>query len=104
MNRRTILIVAFGLLPLAQAGCGGAPQLGGDRDTFKAVDALYTAVSLRDASLLDQSAATLQGLRASGKLPEAASRALDGIVADARSGKWEPAFDRLSTFMQAQRR
>jgi hypothetical protein len=104
MNRRASLIVACCLLTLVQTGCGRAPQLGGDRDTFKAVDALYTAVSLRDSSLLDQSAASLQGLRAAGKLPEAAARSLDAIVAEARSGKWGPAFERLSTFMEAQRR
>ncbi len=85
-------------------GCGGPAQLGPDAETFKAVDALYTAVSLRAAGELDKCAARLRELEEKEKLPEGASRELSGIEDDARSGKWEPAQQRLANFMRGQRR
>src|SRR5262245_2606272 len=103
MPRAAIVAGISSLLLIALTGCG-APQIGEDPGTFKAVDALYTAVSLRDPKLVDQCAANLKGLHDSGKIPSAASRTLDSIIAEARQGKWEPAFDRLSTFMAGQRR
>ena len=92
------------LFLLLIAGCGRPPQLGADEASFKAVDALYTAVGLRDVAALDRSAATLDGLRAAGKLPDAAADALTRVVAEAKSGAWESAQTRLGTFMEGQRR
>ncbi|QEH36046.1 hypothetical protein OJF2_46040 [Aquisphaera giovannonii] len=87
----------------AIAGCGPA-QIGPDRDTFKAVDALYTAVSLRDAKLVDGCAGRLQELRAAEKLPEAPFRSLVAMIDEAKAGGWERAQERLASFMEAQRR
>jgi hypothetical protein len=91
------------LLVLALGGCG-QPQIGADKEAFKTVDALYTAVSLREPKLVDGCEQRLKSLREEGKLPEAASNALVSIIAETRDGKWEPAFDHLSVFMQGQRR
>jgi hypothetical protein len=80
------------------------PQLGADGDAFKTVDALFTAVNARDAKLLGQCAQRLNTLKDAGKLPPDASDYLDGIIAQARDGHWQPAAQRLYGFMQAQRR
>jgi hypothetical protein len=94
------LALALALIP----ACGRPPQIGADRDSFKAVDALYTAVSLRDPKELDRCAASLKTLGESKKLTEAAARSLDAIVAEARGGGWESAQTRLAAFMRGQRR
>ena len=52
-------------LAVAVGGCG-PPEMGPDPEAFRAVDALYTAVSLRDPALLDQCAGSLAELHASG--------------------------------------
>ncbi|MBY0396419.1 MAG: hypothetical protein K2X91_08115 [Thermoleophilia bacterium] len=90
-------------LALILAGCG-APQIGGDRETFKAVEGLFTAVSLRDAKQVEAAEARLKALRDSGKLPEAAAGRLEAIGAEARAGGWDAARDQLRDFMSGQRR
>ena len=68
--------IAFLLCPLfGIVGCG-EPQIGSDKETFKTVDALYTAVGLKDTKLVDQCREKLEGLRQGGKLPEDAARSL----------------------------
>jgi len=103
MNRTVALTLAPPLLALTLAGCWGPPQIGTDKDTFRAVDALYTAVSLRDVKLVEQCEAKLKSLREAGKLPESASQSLDSMIAEAKGGSWVPAQERLSTFMEGQR-
>ena len=100
--KRTALSVT--LLVACLSGCGGPPQIGPDRDTFKAVDALYTAVSLRDARLVAQCATTLKDHQAQGKLPESAGATLEAIISETREGKWEASQSRLGDFMRGQRR
>jgi hypothetical protein len=85
-------------------GCWGPPQIGEDRDTFKAVDALYTAVSLRDPNLLGQCETKLKELRGSSKTSDSAFSFLDTIIAESKGGKWEGAQERLSQFMEGQYR
>jgi hypothetical protein len=109
MERRTLLsigaIVVTGVLAgVMFFGCGRAPQMGADEDTFRAVDALYTAVTARNEKLLKDCEKRLHGLKESGKLPPEAATQLDGIIATARSGRWQPAAERLHAFMSAQRR
>ena len=87
---------------LAAVGCG-SPSIGPSDESFKAVDALYTAVSLREVPLLDRCDQVLKTLRKAGKLPESAANALDSIVAEARAGGWEKAQGRLGRFMRDQR-
>jgi hypothetical protein len=103
MNR-VIAGLTLALLALVPVGCGGPTQIGADKDTFKAVDALYTAVGLRDARLVVLCEEKLKSLRGAGKIPEAASGSLESIIAEAKGGKWEPAQERLSKFMEGQRR
>jgi hypothetical protein len=104
MNRVAFVAFTSSLLLVGSAGCVGPAQIGADRETFKTVDALYTAVGLRDPEKVDQCAMKLKSLRDSGKVPEAAYKSLEAIVAQAKDGKWEPALERLSTFMEGQRR
>src|SRR6478752_7718895 len=104
MSRIACAIFLSALLAVACEGCGGPPQIGADRDSFQAVDALYTAVSLRDSQLLARCDKTLQDLRAKGKLPEAVGQSLESMIAEAREGKWEDAQGRLGDFMRRQRR
>lgn len=87
---------------LVLGGCG-QPQLGPSPEAFKAVDALYTAVSVRDASQLDRCDTALKRFQSEGTLPDAASGSLSAIIAEARAGSWEPARQRLRDFMLAQR-
>ncbi len=101
---RTACFLALSLIVVGLGGCGRPPSIGDDKDTFKAVDALYTAVSLRDPKLLDQCEANLKSLHDSGKLPDAAFKSLEPMVTEARAGKWEPAQERLGKFMEGQRR
>jgi hypothetical protein len=98
---RNVLLMSF--LALA-VGCGGPPQLGPDREAFKAVDALYTAVSLRDAGLVAGCAGEFRRLREAGQLPVAAARELEMIVDQTGQGDWETARERLGHFMKGQRR
>ena len=89
MNR-TIRAMMLSLpLVLAAGGCGGPPQIGTNKEAFKTVDALYTAVSLRDSKLVAQCEERLEGLRDSGSLPADASKSLDSIIAEAKAGDWE---------------
>ena len=80
------------------------PQIGGDEETIKAVDALFTAVTARDDKLLADCERQLQALKGAGKLPNHASASLDGIIKQARDGGWESAAQTLYDFMRGQRR
>ncbi len=100
--RRSVVLVS--LIALGLGGCGGPPQIGVDEESFKSVDALYTAISLRDPKLLDQCESRLRELKDEEKLPEAAGKSLDAVIARARGGKWEDAQSRLGDFMRGQKR
>jgi hypothetical protein len=98
------LVVGLALLLGALSGCGGPPQIGEDREAFKAVDALYTAVSLREPEGVARCAAGLDELKASGKLSDSASEALAGIIREANEQHWESSQTHLREFMLGQRR
>ena len=85
-------------------GLRSPPQMGPDAEVFETVDALYTAVRNRDDARLTQCEARLAAYKAAGKLPPAAAASLDGVIAKARRGDWQPAAERLYDFMLAQRR
>jgi hypothetical protein len=104
MIRRSLSLLVPSFLILTLGGCGRPPQIGADKESFRTVDALYTAVGLREPKLIEQCRARLDGLREAGKLPASASRSLESIIDDAREGKWEIAQDRLAKFMEGQRR
>lgn len=88
---------------LSLPGCGEV-QMGADPDVFKAVDALYTAVSLREAAKVDHCVTTLATIRDSGRLDRGPFDALDRIASEAKSGSWESAQTRLARFMRGQTR
>ncbi|WP_435009394.1 hypothetical protein P12x_000647 [Tundrisphaera lichenicola] len=95
---------AWAVVCLFLGGCWGPPQIGVDREAFQTVDALYTAVSLRDPRLVEDCRGRLVKLREADKLPEPASKDLEAIIEETRGGEWEPAQLRLSRFMEGQRR
>jgi hypothetical protein len=103
-KRTTRFVLVSTLLVAAAGGCGRPPQIGADKEAFQAVDALFTAVSLRDPALVDRCSATLRSLRDAGKLPTTAFASLEAIVAEANQAKWEPAVSHLARFMEGQRR
>ena len=80
------------------------PQMGPDEDVFNTVDALYTAVRLKDAAKVGQCEERLRAYREAGKLPKESATYLDRVIAQARGGRWEAATERLYEFMLAQRR
>jgi hypothetical protein len=92
------------VLLLAVAGCGRPAQVGPDKGAIKAVDALYTAVGLRDPGLVDECAARLKTLHDAEKIPAPAFRSLESIVAETKGGKWESAQNRLIAFLEGQTR
>lgn len=79
-------------------------QMGADEEVFTTVDALFTAVTAHDEKLLLQNEQRIKSLKDSGKLPEGAAAYLDGVIADARGGDWQPAAEDLYWFMKGQRR
>lgn len=102
MLRPLLASVLFLLSVVALGGCGSEPQIGGDKEAFKTVDALYTAVGLKDVKLVDQCGEKLKALREAGKLSAGASDILGSIIAEAHDKKWESAQTRLSQFMEGQ--
>jgi len=80
------------------------PQMGTSERAFNTVDALYTAVRLRDAGKVSDCERRLHEYRDAGELPTDAAKSLDDIIATTRSGDWDGATGRLYEFMLAQRR
>ena len=80
------------------------PQMAANPDVFRTVDALYTAVRLKDAGKVGECERRLHAHRDRGELPAAAAGSLDAIVATARGGDWRAAAERLYEFMSEQRR
>ena len=78
--------------------------MGADEEVFKAVDALFTAVTARDEKLLGECEQRLSALKDAGKLPTDAAAYLDSVIRKARDGRWENAAEKLYDFMKAQRR
>ena len=86
------------------AGCGRAPSMGLDKETFVTVDALFSAVCLKDEKQTDRNATALKKLHDEGRLPGDAHEALAAIVVEAKSGDWEDAAEKLREFMLDQTR
>src|SRR5207302_9977325 len=97
------LAAVAGLLFLVQA-LREPPQVGTDEEVFATVDALFTALTSRDDSRLDDCDERLLAFREADELPAKAADHLDAVIQQARSGQWEPAAKRLYDFMYRQRR
>ena len=80
------------------------PQVGGDEETFKTLDALFTAVTSHNHDRLTSTETRLHALRDQGKLPAPAAERLDAIISSARTGEWQPSAGRLYEFIKGQRR
>lgn len=79
------------------------PQIGADREVFKTVDALFTAINSKDKQRLSDCETRLQEFRKDGKLPSAAARRLESIIDQAEKGQWQTSAKTLYDFMLAQR-
>ncbi|HTQ39124.1 MAG TPA: hypothetical protein VMJ32_08845 [Pirellulales bacterium] len=78
------------------------PNVGSDKKVLQQVDALFTAVRVKDSRLLDRCATQLADLKAKGELPDDAATTLTQIVATAHSGDWQGATENLLWFIQGQ--
>src|SRR5262245_1035512 len=96
------LAVLGAMAALAVIGCG-SPQIGPDDEAFKTVDALYTAISLRDPAQTERCAKTLTALHDTGRLPDNAYRRLETIITRAHGdpSSWEKARVALRDFMKS---
>jgi hypothetical protein len=105
VKKVAIGVVAAGLLLLGirYVWWGQPPQVGGDKESIKVVDALYTAVTSHNSTRLTQCEERLHTLRDEGKLPRRAADYLDGLIGAARGGDWQLASHKLFDFMRAQR-
>ena len=81
-----------------------APQIGTDEEVYKTVDALFTAVTSKDRTRLDDCEKRIRTYRDEKKLPPAASTRLEKILKQAQSGQWDTSAQTLYQFMLAQRR
>ncbi len=97
-------LVAIAALAVVIAYFNRPPQMGTDEEVFKTVDALYTAVRMKDESKVAQCEKLLQSYRESGKVSKDSAAYLDRVIAKTRDGRWESATEQLYEFMLAQRR
>jgi hypothetical protein len=107
-RKRVVWIVAGALVligvVLVILALRSPPQMGADKEVFRTVDALFTAVTGRDERQLDQCERRLHQYRDAGTLPGAAAAYLDDVMRRARAGDWQVAAERLYDFMRGQRR
>ncbi len=79
--RAALVAACLAVLALALGagflGCRRTPQLGADEEVYRAVDALFTAVTARDEKLLGDCERRLHAHRDAGRLRGAAARELD---------------------------
>lgn len=92
------------LLACVLGGCGSPPQVFHDEQTYKTIDALWTALSTRRRDLLESTSAELSRLNSAGKLSPEGLAALTPILEKARRDEWQPAMVDLKAFIQGQRR
>ena len=108
-DRNRVALIVLGVVAATRAivlflNLGSPPQMGADEEVFRTVDALFTAVTGRNEKQLAQCEQRLKGYSEAGRLPPKAARSLDGIIATARTGRWQPAAERLYDFMKVQKR
>jgi hypothetical protein len=81
-----------------------SPQIGEDKEAYVVVEGLFTALSSQSEERLAKSEGQMHALRDEGKLPGPVGDYLDGLIKDARAGKWKAATKQIFVFMKAQRR
>jgi hypothetical protein len=95
----TSLLLAVAL----STGCGETPQLGGDEASWTTADALWTAVTAKNPSLVQDCAVQIRNLQAKGKLAPETAAALEALTKEALDGSWDEARNDLKAFVQGQR-
>ncbi|MBX3444829.1 MAG: hypothetical protein KF774_20685 [Planctomyces sp.] len=85
---------------LALAGCTGSPRLASEKSRT-AADALYTAVTSQRVELLDATEATIAELQRGGELSAEDFDELRAVIAQARSGAWRAAAERLDRLIRS---
>jgi hypothetical protein len=78
--------IIAGLL-LAMAGCSADPT-DRERKNRRELEALLTAITLKDREQLDRDAERIEARHASGELSAAPYKAIGVVVEKARSGDW----------------
>jgi hypothetical protein len=97
-----VLLAICGIVLLVRMNTS-QPQLDADPEVSKTVDALFTALTSRDRSRLEDCEQRLNTYREAEQLAPAAAAVLDRVIEQAHAGDWEPAARRLYDFMLAQR-
>jgi hypothetical protein len=87
-------------LILALAGCSGDPS---ERElkNRRELEALLTAVSLKNSKALEKDAGRIEARHASGELSDAPYRTLRAIIQKARDGDWAAAERQAYEFREA---
>jgi hypothetical protein len=87
-------------LILALGGCSGEPS---ERElkNRRELEALLTAISLKDKKELERDARRIEARHASGELSDTPYRALQEIAGKARAGDWAAAEQRAYEFREA---
>lgn len=98
-----ILAAILAFAAAATGGCGGQPQISGDRESLAAADALWTAVTARRSELVEQCATEVRRLHERAQMPDDAFESLEGVIAEAQAGHWDNARGALKAFLRGQR-
>jgi hypothetical protein len=101
-----ILLTGLAVVGLVMLGMRlrSMPQMGTEPRVFKTVDALFTAITSHDEVRLEECDKRLHSYREADQLPRKAALFLDGVIAEAKAGKWQSAGRTLYDFMLQQRR
>jgi hypothetical protein len=105
VNRSKRWLVGLALLAgLFAGGCADTPQLGSDEASWTTADALWTAITAKNPTMVEDCAKRIRKLETSGKLAPETAAALQALIEQAREGDWDDARGELKTFVQGQRR
>ena len=78
------------------------PQMQTNERVFNTVDALFTAITARDATRLSECEQRLRTYHADGFISDAVSTRIDAAVQQAHAGDWDSAAHDLYDFILAQ--
>ena len=81
---RISVFLAF--LSLTVSGCGGPRAK--DRDNRRLVDAILTAITMKNVRLLEDNATRAKEMREAGQLTEEEYQGLAAVIGKAREGDW----------------
>ena len=76
-------------MPLILAGCSAPTEV--DRDNRRLLDAILTAITMKNVAWLEEDAALAEKRNAAGQLPDADYEELLLIIEKGRSGEWKTA-------------